>query len=118
MNESCPFCWDRNVRPVGKVMRSVGKRTSQRLMECPACEKWYWSGTEEEVPRLFEVCATAIINPRRCFEEIREAVNSGGTVTSPCRVGEFNWLCGQCPNSRFMDGRVADHPALALAPYC
>lgn len=118
MDKTCPFCLDRNVKPVGGVTRSPRKGKTRRLMECPDCEKWYWSGSRKEVPRLFEICATAIVDPLRCYEEIREAVNSGGTVSSRCRMREFNWLCGQCPHGRFMAGRISDLPAFSPAPYC
>ncbi len=118
MEDRCPFCWDRNVKPVSGGLRSLGKRRTRRLMECPDCEKWYWSGTREEVPRLFEICATAIVDPRRCYEEIRAALNSGGTVSPPCRTGEYNWLCSQCPCRLYMAGRVSELPALAPALSC
>lgn len=110
----CPFCWDRSVSPVRPpVVRSAGGRES-RLMECGHCEKLYWSGSEREISRLFETCATSVVSPGRCDPEIREVVSSGGSPFPRCRTAEFNWLCSRCPHGRFLDGRIAPRTAPGL----
>lgn len=102
MDTRCPFCWDRNVHRVGPPVRQPGSRRPRQLMECRDCERWYWEGTGVEVPRLFELCATAVVNPGRCCREIREVMGSGGSRWPRRRSSELNWLCGECPHARFM----------------
>jgi hypothetical protein len=110
MDGRCPFCWSRNVGPV--VQPAAGRRgpfASRCLMECGDCEKWYWADTGEEVVRLFEICATSMINPKGCLEEIREVLNSGGMAFPRRRTGEFNRLCSDCLNAKFARRRTAAH---------
>jgi hypothetical protein len=71
------------------------------LIECPECEIWYWADTGEQVPRLFEICPIAVIDPRSCLEEVREVLNSGGAGFPRRRTGEFNRLCTDCLEARF-----------------
>ncbi len=118
MEARCPFCWDRNVNPVGAAARRPGNGHARRLMECRDCEKWYWEGTGREVPRLFEVCATAVVDPARCCGEIRDVVNSGGVEWPRRRAAEFNWLCGECPNARFLALKAGGEPASDSISLC
>ncbi len=110
----CPFCWDRSVSPVRPPVTRSSGGFERRLMECRHCEKWYWGGSEEEIMRLFEICATSVVSPGRCYAEIREAVNSGGTTFPRCRTAEFNWLCSRCPNGRFQDGKIGARSTRSL----
>ncbi len=103
MDGGCPFCWSRNVSPVGQPF------SSRRLIECGDCEKWYWADSGEEVVRLFEICSTSMIEPRSCLEEVREVLNSGGTGFPRRRTAEFNRLCSDCLNGRFAQRRTAAH---------
>lgn len=110
MDARCPFCWNRNVSPVGPPAGGGGGRFASRsLMQCEDCEKWYWSDTGEEVVRLFEICSTSMIDPRSCLEEVREVLNSGGTGFPRRRTAEFNQLCGECLNARFTQRRSVAH---------
>lgn len=118
MEARCPFCWNRNVSRVGPPLRRPGAGGARHLMECLDCEKWYWEGTGTEVPRLFEICATAVVNPGRCCGEIREVVNSGGVRWPRRRAAEFNWLCGECPDGRFMACRAGDDPGVIPVSLC
>jgi hypothetical protein len=108
MDIMCPFCWNRNVSPVGGF-RNARPFASRGLMECGDCEKWYWADTGEEVVRLFEICSTSLIDPRSCLEDIREILNSGGTGFPRRRTAEFNRLCSDCLNGRFVQRRTAAH---------
>ena len=107
MDERCPFCWSRNISRVGTSAGRRGAADSKTLMECQECEKWYWADSGEEVPRLFEICATPLVNPSRCEEDIREILNSGGTGFRRRRAGEFNRLCSDCLGARFLADRIA-----------
>ncbi|MHB8094993.1 MAG: hypothetical protein ACYDH0_08625 [Candidatus Aminicenantales bacterium] len=118
MDGRCPFCWDRNVRRVLTQTASRGGGRLRQLMECADCEKWYWADTGEEVPRLFEICSTSIVQPGRCCEEIREVLGSGGVGPPRRRLAEFNWLCGECPHGRFVAGKSAQHPVWIRASHC
>ena len=118
MDSRCPFCWDKNVSRVGAPLRRPGAVGARQLMECRDCEKWYWEGTGREVPRLFEICATAIIDPGRCCGEIREVVGSGGARWPRRRAAEFNWLCSECPQRRFMADRAGDDPGSMSIALC
>ena len=110
MDERCPFCWNRNVVPVGQPGAGRGGSFSaRRLMECGDCEKWYWGDSGEEVVRLFEVCSTSMIDPKSCLEDVREVLNSGGTGFPRRRTAEFNRLCSDCLNARFVQKRSAAH---------
>ncbi len=94
MKRQCPFCWSDRVR---SVRSTAGERTAPAdrfLLECLDCEKWFWANSGEEIPRLYEVCETAVLNPVRCFPELREAVLWDDL--SPSRQAEFNFLCSQC----------------------
>jgi len=106
----CPFCWNRNVSPVGPAAGGHGGPFASRsLMQCEDCEKWYWADTGEEVVRLFEICSTSMIDPRSCLEEVREVLNSGGTGFPRRRTAEFNQLCSECLNARFTQRRSVAH---------
>lgn len=102
MDGRCPFCWDENVSLVGRAAASPRSMIWGRLMECGDCEKWYWADTGKEVDRLFEICATSVIQPDRCLEEVREILNSGGNGFSRRRTGEFNAICSDCLNACFI----------------
>jgi hypothetical protein len=95
----CPFCMDGNV-----VRIAAG-----RLAACEDCERWYWADSGREVARLCEICATPLIEPQRCFEDVRELLGSGGTVFPRQRTAEINRLCSLCPNGRFAAGPSHDH---------
>lgn len=118
MDTRCPFCWNRNVARVGSPPRRAGAEGGRRLMECRDCEKWYWEGTGREVPRLFEICASAVIDPARCCGEIREVVNSGGIEWPRRRAAEFNWLCSECPQGRFVPCKAGDGLGASLISPC
>ena len=110
MDGRCPFCWNRNVTPVAQPAAGKGgPLASRRLMECAECEKWFWADSGEEVVRLFEICSTSMIDPKRCLEDVREVLNSGGTGFPRRRTAEFNRLCCDCLNARFVQRRTAAH---------
>jgi hypothetical protein len=102
MDGYCPFCWSRRVSGVGPPVVSRAAWGGTSLMECGECEKWFWAESGKEVVRLFEICATSLIDPERCIEEIREALNSGGNGFPRRRVAEFNRVCSDCLNARFL----------------
>jgi hypothetical protein len=97
------------VTPVGPYRSAGGGSGSHRLFECGDCEKWYWTDTGEEVARLFEICATSMIDPRSCLEDVREVLNSGGTGFPRRRTAEFNRLCSDCMKGRFASRRSTAH---------
>jgi hypothetical protein len=106
----CPFCWNKNVMPVGQPPAGRGASFAPRkLMECGDCEKWYWADSGEEIIRLFEICSTSMIDPKSCLEDVREALNSGGTGFPRRRTAEFNRLCSDCLNARFVQKRTDAH---------
>jgi len=107
----CPFCWNRDVVPIGQGGGTgpAGPFASRKLMECADCEKWYWADSGEEVVRLFEICSTSMIDPRSCLEDVREVLNSGGTAFPRRRTAEFNRLCSDCLNARFVQRRSVAH---------
>ena len=110
MDGRCPFCWSRNVTSVGQPGAGQGGPfASRRLMECAECEKWFWADTGEEVVRLFEICSTSMIDPKSCLEDVREVLNSGGSGFPRRRTAEFNRLCSDCLNARFVQRRTAAH---------
>ena len=109
MDRRCPFCWNENVSLVGRAAASPRSMIWGRLMECGDCEKWYWADTGEEVARLFEICSTSMIDPKGCLEDIREVLNSGGTGFPRRRTAEFNRLCSDCLNARFVQRRSVAH---------
>jgi len=102
----CPFCLSRRISQVGRpaAIRAASNGTS--LMECGECEKWFWAGSGREVVRLFEICTTALVDPGPCIEEIREALNSGGNGFPRRRAAEFNRVCSDCLNGRFLAGGI------------
>jgi len=83
---------------------------SGRIMECEDCEKWYWAGQRVEVPALFKHCETTILHPHLCYEEVRETVLAAGAGFPRRRLAEFNHLCAECPNGRFLPGRDSHQP--------
>lgn len=97
MNGRCPFCWDGNVS-------RIAAGADGRLMACDDCERWYWAATGREVARLCEICATPLVEPQRCFDDVRDLLGSGGTAFPRQRTGEINRLCSLCPNGRFTAG--------------
>ncbi len=110
MNGKCPFCWSGNVTAIGQPGAGQGGPfASRRLMECAECEKWYWADSGEEVARLFEICSTSMIDPKSCLEDVREVLNSGGSGFPRRRTAEFNRLCSDCLNARFVQRRTAAH---------
>ena len=110
MDERCPYCWNRNVNPVGQPPAGRGAASAARqLMECGDCEKWYWADTGEEVVRLFEICSTSMIDPKGCLEDVREVLNSGGSGFPRRRTAEFNRLCSECLNAKFVQRRTVAH---------
>lgn len=109
MDGRCPSCWGHNVSRIGRDRRGDGGRAAAHLMECGDCEHWYWAENGEEVPKLFEVCATAMVRPERCLAEIRDVLNSGRNGFPRYRTGEYNRLCCDCPNGRFLPRRQAAH---------
>jgi hypothetical protein len=109
MSGRCPFCWGLNVYRAG---HSPGRRRdggSGDLMQCADCEKWFRAGSGEEIPLLFEICATLMVNPGLCHEEVRETVNSGGTAFHRRRAAEFNHICSDCLRARFLRDRWPAH---------
>jgi len=111
MDERCPFCWSRHITRAGGRLPAG----SRFLMECQECERWYWAHSGEEVPRLFEICATALFNPGRCEEGVQEIMmNSGGTGFPRRRAAEFNRICSDCLNARFMADKIAIHVRMFL----
>lgn len=96
--------------PVGRPGAGpAGSFSSRRLMECADCEKWYWADSGEEVVRLFEICSTSMIDPKSCLEDVRDVLNSGGTGFPRRRTAEFNRLCSDCLNARFVQRRSVAH---------
>jgi hypothetical protein len=109
MEGRCPFCWSPNVNRVGA---SPGKRPRDGyggLMECADCERWYWTGSSHEIPLLFEICATLMIRPGLCPEEVRGIVCSGGNTFPRRRAAELNHLCSQCLRARFLPDKASLH---------
>ncbi len=97
--------------PVGQPGAGKGgPLASRRLLECAECEKWFWADSGEEVVRLFEICSTSMIDPKSCLEDVREVLNSGGTGFPRRRTAEFNRLCCDCLNARFVQRPTAAHP--------
>lgn len=109
MDGRCPFCWNRNICRVGPLNGSPASGSTRWLMECGDCEKWFWGDSGEEVSRLFDICETSMINPGRCYEEVREILNSGGNGFPRRRVAEFNRVCSDCLNARFMAAKIGLH---------
>jgi len=109
MDGRCPFCWSAHVNRVALFSGRRAAAGSGMLMECRECEKWFLADSGEEVPRLFEICVTPLLRPHRCPEEVREMMNSGGTGFPRRRAAEFNRLCSDCLNARFMAERIAVH---------
>ena len=102
MQKGCPFCGGRRVEPVRQPLgwgAATGSRG--RLMACLGCERWYWQDSGEEVPRLFEICVTAVVSPGRCAEGVRAVLNSGGRGFPDRCIAVLNRLCGDCRNARF-----------------
>ncbi len=110
MDARCPFCWSRNIAAVGQPIRRISDDTACHLMECVDCKKWFWPDSGEEVVKLFEICATSVINPSRCYEEVRQLLNSGGHDFPRWCVAEFNQVCSDCLNARFMGMKKNAHP--------
>lgn len=108
MNGRCPFCWSLRVSRVAPLGGGHAADT-RLLMECRDCEKWFRAESGEEVPRLFELCTTPFLNPRRCEEEIREILSSGGNGFRRRRAAEFNRVCSDCLNARFVVEKMAVH---------
>jgi len=106
MEGRCPFCWNRNISRVGPLKAGPASGPARSLMECGDCEKWFWGDSGEEVARLFAICETSMINPGQCYEEIREILNSGGNGFPRRRVAEFNRVCSDCLNARFMAAKL------------
>lgn len=109
MDARCPFCWSRHIDVVGPATGGRAAGGSRRLMECGECEKWFWADSGEEVVRLFDICATSLVNPGRCDGEIREILNSGGNGFPRRRLAEFNRVCSACLNARFISDKIALH---------
>jgi hypothetical protein len=107
MDGRCPFCWNTNVSAVSRNHEGRRRSFGGELMECRDCEKWFWAETGEEVPRLFEICVTCLINPKSCLEEVRDLLNSGGNAFPRYRTGEFNRLCSDCLSGAFQARRWA-----------
>jgi hypothetical protein len=105
MSEICPFCWSKNVKRVGPRPKNGASRADRNLLECQDCEKWFWAGTEEEVPTLFLSCQTAYLHPRKCYPEVLEVALSGGSGFPKRRWAEFNHLCADCPNGRYVQNQ-------------
>jgi hypothetical protein len=78
-------------------------------MACPDCEKWYWADTGEEIERLFDICETSVVNPGRCYEEVRQILNSGGITFPRRRAADFNQVCSDCLNGRFTSLKKPAH---------
>ena len=110
MDGRCPFCWSQQVSRVAHLTGPREAADSRMLLECRECEKWFRADSGEEVPRLFEICVTPLLSPHRCPEEVREIMNSGGSAFPRRRAAEFNRLCSDCLNARFMAERIAAHP--------
>jgi hypothetical protein len=102
MGEFCPFCWGRNVKPVGAHPRPGWPAANGRIWECEDCEKWYWADRREEAPALFMLCETTILHPQRCYPEIRDVRESETAGFLRRRQAEFNHLCSGCPHGRFL----------------
>jgi hypothetical protein len=102
MNGRCPFCWSQNVNLVGSSPGGRSGGGSGDLMQCGDCEKWFHAGSGEEIPLLFEICATLMVNPGLCHEEVRDTVNSGGHAFRRRRAAEFNHICSDCLRARFL----------------
>ncbi len=108
MKGRCPFCLDRSVSPVGAGTRpSKGVEAASRIMACDDCERWYWADNGQEVIRLCEICTTPLTDPRKCFEDVRELLGSGGSAFPRQRTAEFNRICSLCPNASFAPGPLA-----------
>ncbi len=107
MDGRCPFCLGQGTSPVARAVEPRSGVEVLCLMACPDCEKWYWAETGEEVERLFDICETSVINPSRCYEEVRLALNSGGNTFPRRRAAEFNQVCSDCLHARFTAGKKA-----------
>lgn len=105
MGERCPFCWGQNIKHVGALPKDRPSGTNGHLLECQDCEKWYWARGGAEAAALFMHCGTSFLRPQRCYEEIREIVLSAGNGFPRRRLAEFNHLCAECPNGRFVPDR-------------
>lgn len=97
----CPFCWDENVRHIDDV-RLKDKKMTRMLMECEACEKFYWKDTKEIVTDLSDFCETLISEPKKCDEEIRNEKVSRKFNHDKRKMEEFDLLCGICSYRKFL----------------
>ncbi|MEN6560306.1 MAG: hypothetical protein ABFD52_06005 [Acidobacteriota bacterium] len=105
MKGRCPFCLDRSASRVGSGPRPSKRVDAEsRLMTCEDCERWYWADSGQEVVRLCEICTTPLTEPRKCFEDVRELLGSGGSAFPRQRTAEFNRICSLCPNASFAPG--------------
>ena len=102
MAKICPFCLGENVKNVGSRSRDGGAGTEGHLMECEDCEKWYWAESDEEAATLFSNCETALLHPMRCYPEVLDVVLSGGDGIPRRHWAEFNHVCAECPNGRYV----------------
>lgn len=109
MDGRCPFCWSLRISRVAPLRGCRAAADSGMLMECRDCEKWFRAGSGKEIPRLFELCTTPFLNPGRCEEEILEILNSGGNGFRRRRAAEFNRVCSDCLNARFIAEKIAVH---------
>ncbi len=106
--ERCPFCWSSSISYVSSLAGRCADADVKMLRECRDCEKWFRADSGDEVPRLFEICATPFMDPARCDEDIRTILYSGGVDFPRRRAAEFNRLCTDCRHSRFLSEAPAN----------
>jgi hypothetical protein len=99
MIKRCPFCWSEDVK---RVASRNGDGRSGHIKECRECEKWYWEENDEDAGSLFTHCDTPLLRPSRCYPEVLEVIQSGGSGFPRRRWAEFNHLCAGCPYGHYI----------------
>jgi hypothetical protein len=96
----CPFCLGENIKFIDFV-RVDGLENSRPLMECNECEKFFWNDDGKEIKHLSESCATLLMSPEKCYEEVRIASMAGIINYDKRKTEEFDLLCGSCSHRKF-----------------
>jgi hypothetical protein len=116
MEQECPFCWSRYVKPVGPPPKERSAALNAHLMACEECERWYWAERQEEVAALFMSCQTTILQPERCDADVREIASSLEPGRHKRRFAELNHVCAGCSNGCFLPSPQAPEPRIR-APF-
>lgn len=95
----CPICWSKDVKIVDAVYLG-NQNVLKPLMFCDLCEKYYWGDTNEIVANLSIFCRTYDQGSKLCYLREENPGLSKNTNCTPCKLLEFNLLCGYCPHRR------------------